>query len=60
MQEKGSSIEGLLNKDLLCTHVATEIGLICHQIEAISKLEDLRGIVEKVVSVASANASRQF
>ena len=48
-------IEGLLNKDLLCTHVATEIGLICHQIEAISESgEDLRGIVEKVVSVASA------
>ena len=48
-------IEGLLNKDLLCTHVATEIGLICHQIEAISESgEDLRRIVEKVVSVGSA------
>ena len=48
-------IEGLLNKELLCTHVATEIGLICHPIEAISESgEDLRRIVEKVVSVASA------
>ena len=48
-------IEGLLNIDLLCTHVATEIGLICRQIEAISEsVEDLRRIVEKVVSVASA------